>query len=119
MNSTTIRRKLGLNPLPELLACTESMADPDVGNGGPKELVLCFDGTGYKFNGDESDSNVLKVFRVSSSVEIVEVYGANMGRCSTTGMQDGITISSRDSGLLYPPHGCQKVDEPARPGRYS
>lgn len=119
MNSTTIRRKLGLNPLPELLACTESMADPDVGNGGPKELVLCFDGTGYKFNGDESDSNVLKVFRVSSSPGIVLGHGADMGRCSIMGMQDGVTISSQDSGLLYPPHGCQKVDEPARPGRYS
>jgi uncharacterized protein (DUF2235 family) len=27
--------------------------------------VLCFDGTGNKFAGDESDSNVLKIFRVS------------------------------------------------------
>lgn len=65
MNPTPIRRKLGLNPLPESLGCTESMADPDVGDGDPKELVLCFDGTGYKFTGDESDSNVLKVYRVS------------------------------------------------------
>jgi hypothetical protein len=35
---------------------------------GPKEFVLCFDGTGNKFHGDESDSNVLKIFRVSSDV---------------------------------------------------
>lgn len=31
----------------------------------PKQFVLCFDGTGNKFCGDESDSNVLKIFRVS------------------------------------------------------
>ena len=29
-----------------------------------KQFVLCFDGTGNKFAGDESDSNVLKIFRV-------------------------------------------------------
>lgn len=64
MNSTSIRRRPGLNPLPESLG-PERMADPDAGDGDPKELVLCFDGTGYKFTGDESDSNVLKVYRVS------------------------------------------------------
>ncbi|PYH45495.1 T6SS phospholipase effector Tle1-like catalytic domain-containing protein [Aspergillus saccharolyticus JOP 1030-1] len=30
----------------------------------PKHFVLCFDGTGNKFCGDESDSNVLKIFRM-------------------------------------------------------
>ncbi|KAL1964165.1 hypothetical protein VTN77DRAFT_7253 [Rasamsonia byssochlamydoides] len=30
----------------------------------PKTFVLCFDGTGNKFCGDESDSNVLKIFRM-------------------------------------------------------
>lgn len=30
-----------------------------------KEFVLCFDGTGYKFRGDEADSNILKIYRVS------------------------------------------------------
>ncbi|KAL3476168.1 hypothetical protein BJX99DRAFT_247023 [Aspergillus californicus] len=29
-----------------------------------KEFVLCFDGTGNKFRGDSSDSNVLKIFRM-------------------------------------------------------
>ncbi|RAK71882.1 T6SS phospholipase effector Tle1-like catalytic domain-containing protein [Aspergillus fijiensis CBS 313.89] len=29
-----------------------------------KHFVLCFDGTGNKFCGDESDSNVLKIFRM-------------------------------------------------------
>lgn len=33
----------------------------------PKTFVLCFDGTGNKFAGDESDSNVLKIFRVRIS----------------------------------------------------
>ncbi|KAJ5668753.1 hypothetical protein N7462_009823 [Penicillium macrosclerotiorum] len=33
-------------------------------HGPPKQFVLCFDGTGNKFAGDESDSNVLKIFRV-------------------------------------------------------
>ncbi|KAL4896757.1 hypothetical protein BDV59DRAFT_191218 [Aspergillus ambiguus] len=33
-------------------------------SAGPKEFVLCFDGTGNKFHGDESDSNVLKIFRM-------------------------------------------------------
>ncbi|GFF43575.1 uncharacterized protein YEL023C [Aspergillus udagawae] len=30
----------------------------------PKQFVLCFDGTGNKFCGDESDSNVLKIYRM-------------------------------------------------------
>ncbi|KAJ5132450.1 hypothetical protein N7448_006608 [Penicillium atrosanguineum] len=33
-------------------------------NSNPKQFVLCFDGTGNKFAGDESDSNVLKIFRM-------------------------------------------------------
>ncbi|PGH01901.1 hypothetical protein GX51_04954 [Blastomyces parvus] len=35
----------------------------------PKSFVLCFDGTGNKFSGDESDSNVLKIFRVSDQYQ--------------------------------------------------
>lgn len=34
------------------------------GRSGPRKLVLCFDGTGNKFHGDESDSNILKIFRM-------------------------------------------------------
>ena len=30
-----------------------------------REFVLCFDGTGYKFRGDDTDTNVLKIYRVS------------------------------------------------------
>ncbi|KAI0402198.1 hypothetical protein F4802DRAFT_576878 [Xylaria palmicola] len=32
-------------------------------NRAPRKLVLCFDGTGNKFRGDDSDSNILKIFR--------------------------------------------------------
>lgn len=34
------------------------------GRRGVKKLVLCFDGTGNKFHGDDSDSNILKIFRM-------------------------------------------------------
>ncbi|RYO83046.1 hypothetical protein DL766_002421 [Monosporascus sp. MC13-8B] len=33
------------------------------GRRAPRKLVLCFDGTGNKFHGDDSDSNILKIFR--------------------------------------------------------
>ncbi|RYP35415.1 hypothetical protein DL767_003822 [Monosporascus sp. MG133] len=33
------------------------------GRPAPRKLVLCFDGTGNKFHGDDSDSNILKIFR--------------------------------------------------------
>lgn len=41
----------------------------DMNRGGerrrkPSKLVLCFDGTGNKFRGDDSDSNILKIFRM-------------------------------------------------------
>jgi len=29
-----------------------------------RKLILCFDGTGNKFRGDDSDSNILKIFRM-------------------------------------------------------
>lgn len=31
---------------------------------GRKTFVLCFDGTGNKFTGTASDSNILKIFRM-------------------------------------------------------
>ncbi|OHW96444.1 short chain dehydrogenase reductase family protein [Colletotrichum incanum] len=37
-------------------------------NHGPRrKLILCFDGTGNKFRGDDSDSNILKIFRMLDS----------------------------------------------------
>ncbi|KAJ5234987.1 uncharacterized protein N7469_004155 [Penicillium citrinum] len=41
-------------PLPHHVAVSQN----------PKQFVLCFDGTGNKFAGDDSDSNVLKIFRM-------------------------------------------------------
>ncbi|KAK1492458.1 hypothetical protein CTAM01_09875 [Colletotrichum tamarilloi] len=35
--------------------------------GGRRKLILCFDGTGNKFRGDDSDSNILKIFRMLDS----------------------------------------------------
>jgi uncharacterized protein (DUF2235 family) len=29
-----------------------------------KKFVLCFDGTGNKFSGTDSDSNILKIYRM-------------------------------------------------------
>ncbi|KAJ5918421.1 hypothetical protein N7466_010413 [Penicillium verhagenii] len=40
------------------------MAHHVASSATPKQFVLCFDGTGNKFAGDESDSNVLKIFRM-------------------------------------------------------
>lgn len=36
----------------------------------PKRFVLCFDGTGNKFAGDESDTNLVKIYRVSICVHL-------------------------------------------------
>lgn len=48
-----------------------------------REFVLCFDGTGYKFRGDEADSNVLKIYRVSGEKRgpVPSVYPNTNGRC--------------------------------------
>jgi hypothetical protein len=32
----------------------------------PKQFVLCFDGTGNKFAGDASDTNLVKIYRVQA-----------------------------------------------------
>lgn len=43
------------------------MADPVMPYGPkrkPRKLVLCFDGTGNKFRGDDSDSSILKIYRM-------------------------------------------------------
>lgn len=34
----------------------------------PKQFVLCFDGTGNKFAGDESDTNIVKIYRVGTQL---------------------------------------------------
>lgn len=42
------------------------MMDETFGPYAPtKQFVLCFDGTGNKFSGDGSDTNLVKIYRVS------------------------------------------------------
>lgn len=41
-----------------------NMANNKEAERPPKKLILCFDGTGNRFRGDESDSNILKIFRM-------------------------------------------------------
>ena len=64
---------------------------------GVKQFVLCFDGTGNKFAGDESDSNVLKIFRVSRYVK-QNIYekGANtdVDRCWTEAKVTNFTTTN-------------------------
>lgn len=55
----------------------------------PKQFVLCFDGTGNKFAGDESDSNVLKIFRVSSPAFLKSIDDMASSRL-TDGLGGGI-----------------------------
>ncbi|UKZ82746.1 hypothetical protein TrVFT333_010542 [Trichoderma virens FT-333] len=45
-------------------AIMERPTSPTPQNRAPRKLILCFDGTGNKFHGDESDSNILKIFRM-------------------------------------------------------
>ncbi|KAK1244346.1 hypothetical protein MKX07_003145 [Trichoderma sp. CBMAI-0711] len=45
-------------------AVMERPASPAPQSRKPRKLILCFDGTGNKFHGDESDSNILKIFRM-------------------------------------------------------
>ncbi|KAF9892007.1 hypothetical protein FE257_002971 [Aspergillus nanangensis] len=54
---------------------------------GLKEFVLCFDGTGNKFHGDDSDSNVLKVFRMldRSGCNQYHYYQPGIGTYVTSG----------------------------------
>lgn len=37
------------------------MGPPD---GSGRRLVLCFDGTGNRYNGNESDTNVVKIYEM-------------------------------------------------------
>ncbi|KAL3493259.1 hypothetical protein BJX62DRAFT_249666 [Aspergillus germanicus] len=63
---------------------------------GRKEFVLCFDGTGNKFQGDSSDSNVLKIFRMldrSDSNRQYHYYQPGIGTYVTS-------VSLSDNGFL-------------------
>ncbi|GES60940.1 hypothetical protein ATEIFO6365_0006040100 [Aspergillus terreus] len=70
---------------------------------GPKEFVLCFDGTGNKFHGDESDSNVLKIFRMldRSGVNQYHYYQPGIGTYVTSrSLSDAGTIQRIKSAYL-------------------
>ncbi|GAB1199701.1 hypothetical protein BDV37DRAFT_282946 [Aspergillus pseudonomiae] len=56
------------------------------GNRAPRQFVLCFDGTGNKFSGNESDSNVLKIFRMldRSSGDQFHYYQPGIGTYVTS-----------------------------------
>lgn len=47
-----------------MVAYKKSDAGQAMRSRGVRKLVLCFDGTGNKFHGDDSDSNILKIFRM-------------------------------------------------------
>lgn len=58
-----------LNPLPQPFTSTPKEDPLDYGAAPrqghvTKKFVLCFDGTGNKFSGTESDSNILKIYRM-------------------------------------------------------
>jgi uncharacterized protein (DUF2235 family) len=45
-------------------ADAEPSSRPATAQRRPRKIVLCFDGTGNKFHGDDSDSNILKIYRM-------------------------------------------------------
>lgn len=49
------------------MAATGTKPDEPTANPGdqpkPKRLVLCFDGTGNKFLGNEADTNIVKIYQ--------------------------------------------------------
>ncbi|OAR00918.1 hypothetical protein LLEC1_00615 [Akanthomyces lecanii] len=61
-------------------------APTDASGLSQRKLVLCFDGTGNKFHGDDSDSNILKIFRMldRSSVNQYHYYQPGIGTYVTS-----------------------------------
>lgn len=40
-------------------------ADPSTDtSSGPRRIILCFDGTGNSFQGNESDTNIVKIYQM-------------------------------------------------------
>ncbi|KAG6041172.1 hypothetical protein E4U41_005810 [Claviceps citrina] len=60
----------------------------------PRKLILCFDGTGNRFHGDESDSNILKIFRMldRSAADQYHYYQPGIG---TYVISDSLSHSGR------------------------
>jgi uncharacterized protein (DUF2235 family) len=64
---------------------------------GPKTFVLCFDGTGNKFSGTESDSNILKIYRMldRSQGNQFHYYQPGIGTYVTTTSMDHTSTFTR------------------------
>ncbi|KAI9759516.1 MAG: hypothetical protein M4579_002275 [Chaenotheca gracillima] len=64
-----------------------------------KKFVLCFDGTGNKFQGDESDSNILKIFRMLDRTvdDQFHYYQPGIGTYTTSGGLSHTSMSARFS----------------------
>ncbi|OJJ98656.1 hypothetical protein ASPACDRAFT_52900 [Aspergillus aculeatus ATCC 16872] len=59
---------------------------------GAKQIVLCFDGTGYEFRGDDTDSNVLKIYRMLDRNDKNHLHYYQPG----IGMNTGFIFSAQD-----------------------
>ena len=68
----------------------------------PKNLVLCFDGTGNYFTGTAEDTNILKIYRMLDKSDVTQVryYQPGIGTyVTTTSMSDTSTITRFKAGL--------------------
>ncbi|KXX80203.1 hypothetical protein MMYC01_204251 [Madurella mycetomatis] len=71
----------------------------------PRKIVLCFDGTGNKFHGDESDSNILKIFRMldrtASDQSGIGTYvvSNNLSRTGTVARIKSWYMKAKDSAV--------------------
>jgi uncharacterized protein (DUF2235 family) len=71
--------------------------DAPPNSNGPKSFVLCFDGTGNKFSGTESDSNILKIYRMldRSRGNQFHYYQPGIGTYVTTSSLDHTSMFTR------------------------
>ncbi|RPA99044.1 hypothetical protein L873DRAFT_1633306, partial [Choiromyces venosus 120613-1] len=62
-----------------------------------KKLILCFDGTGNKFKGNDGDTNILKIFRMldRSGSDQFHYYQPGIGTYITNGTLSRVHIGSR------------------------
>ncbi|KAI9681656.1 MAG: hypothetical protein M1829_000855 [Trizodia sp. TS-e1964] len=62
-----------------------------------KKLVLCFDGTGNKFKGNEGDSNILKIFRMldRTSGDEFHYYQPGIGTYITSSSLSHTSLAAR------------------------
>lgn len=72
----------------------------DGGSNGfskPKTFVLCFDGTGNKFSGTDSDSNILKVYRMldRSQSDVFTYYQPGIGTYVTSSNLEHTSFTTR------------------------